>query len=316
MSEKKRVKIGKINIHMTNKWFYSFIAIFIFILAGGAIFAVNAGTDPAGGHAIDELSPPSGCSGYLKYNSGNWECSSFESYWNENSGGISYGSDVGAARFCDESMNNCFSPEDANNAIQDPGVCDSGETLVYDSGWECSSEKYNYWKKYEDSEGNSILSYHEIDGNVAIGRGFFLDDISTSSMNDLTVRGDINAKYGDIVAEYGEIKSDEFNGEEYCDEYGNNCFESKEVSGFTLEEFRVKCGSNSGCMDKTTFAWGYDFCALTKHEEHAWTGEHFRGCTVKYEEDLDRWKLELDSDDQMHCFMTCFKFNGLTPNVN
>ncbi|HKL24024.1 MAG TPA: hypothetical protein VJ912_01680, partial [Candidatus Nanoarchaeia archaeon] len=186
MSEKKRVKIGKINIHMTNKWFYSFIAIFIFILAGGAIFAVNAGTDPAGGHAIDELSPPSGCSGYLKYNSGNWECSSFESYWNENSGGISYGSDVGAASFCDENMNNCFSPGDVGSGttIGDKS-CSDDEILKYDSGsseWVCGTADIGDEIQFSDYEEDNSYCY----GTAYSCSQLTCTDVTSSSCSQCT----------------------------------------------------------------------------------------------------------------------------------
>ncbi len=73
------MKKGKgltINIHLTNRWLYTFIAIGILAAIGVGVYALTPGIIPNPGHDIQTISPPTGCAAnqYLQFNGTNWKC--------------------------------------------------------------------------------------------------------------------------------------------------------------------------------------------------------------------------------------------------
>ena len=366
MSLKKRVKVGKININMTNKWFYSFIALFVFILIGSFVVSQDSpspGVEMPGGHNISEVSPPAGCGGgqVLEWDSSTgWDCRSIKSSpWKEEENCVGentascsaptpneilspeecndiagcwydksilegvcrkrscselFGSecedtsgcylssdiyyddgDVGSDKFCDDDLNNCFSAGDVNNAIQDPGCndkrllkydqannewkctgftttdidnsiqdpgCGEGEILKYDSGsWECDAESSSFSPWTEESGGG--ISY---DGDV--GADKFCDDDMNNCFNPENVLASSGCSrghtlyYNDLtggwqcsteqnnywekvsggISTSNDLKlgvGDKVHAYEYCDTNGNNCLDTEEISTYKNE--RARC---------------------------------------------------------------------------
>jgi len=73
---KKRKKIT-INIHLTNRWLYTLIAVGILAIIAVGVYALAPGVIPNPGHNISEISIPSGCVAgqFLKYDGTKWVCS-------------------------------------------------------------------------------------------------------------------------------------------------------------------------------------------------------------------------------------------------
>lgn len=72
----KKKRDLKINIHLSNRWLYTFIVLGILISVGVGVYALTAGTAPNPGHLISEVAPPTGCSAnkFLKFDGTNWVC--------------------------------------------------------------------------------------------------------------------------------------------------------------------------------------------------------------------------------------------------
>lgn len=72
----KKGKGIKINLHFTNRWLYTFIAIGIIAAIGVGVYALTPGVAPNPGHLANEMAPPSPCTAnqYLKFDGTNWVC--------------------------------------------------------------------------------------------------------------------------------------------------------------------------------------------------------------------------------------------------
>lgn len=71
------VKRGKtIQINLSNRLLYTFIAIGILLIAGIGVYALTPGTAPNPGHLISELAPPNPCATneFLQFDGTNWIC--------------------------------------------------------------------------------------------------------------------------------------------------------------------------------------------------------------------------------------------------
>ncbi len=77
----KKRKGGKkdsgINIHFSNRWLYTFIAILIIAAIGVGIYAYGTSNPSVFGHSSGELAPPAGCTNgqFLQWNGNAWVCS-------------------------------------------------------------------------------------------------------------------------------------------------------------------------------------------------------------------------------------------------
>jgi hypothetical protein len=74
---KKRGRKVSIKINLTNRWLYTLIAIFVFLIAGIMVYALTPGVAPNPGHLASEMAPPTPCSSgqFLKFDGTNWICS-------------------------------------------------------------------------------------------------------------------------------------------------------------------------------------------------------------------------------------------------
>lgn len=51
----------KIQINLSNKWLYTFIAVGVIVLLGVGVYSLTPGTAPNPGHLINDVAPPIGC---------------------------------------------------------------------------------------------------------------------------------------------------------------------------------------------------------------------------------------------------------------
>lgn len=248
MSLKKRVQLGKININMTNKWFYSFVTLFIVLILGIGVFAADSwgpGDDPDGGHAMRELAAPEPCDSgeFLKYNGGdNWGCSNIESFWNEgeDSGDIYYDKDDAKVGI---GTDNPSRELEVNGDIWADGTLrlagDNTENML-----EINSRDNNRYIKfdYPGNDGYGWRMGYEGSGNQNENYLHFLsegnsgEDTYTEVMRMTLTSHDVEIPNGDLEVG-GKITGDDLevggkvNAGEYCDEDGNNCFESGTALG-------------------------------------------------------------------------------------
>src|SRR4030066_39383 len=75
---KKGKRTVKIQINFTNRWLYTFIAVFLLAAVAVGVYALAPGVVPNPGHNINEVSVPSPCTSgqFLQYNNSDWKCSS------------------------------------------------------------------------------------------------------------------------------------------------------------------------------------------------------------------------------------------------
>ena len=68
--------VKKFQINLTNKWFYTFVAIGVFILLGVGVYAFGGNTPNIMGHSINEIASPSGCEAgqVLTWAGSSWGC--------------------------------------------------------------------------------------------------------------------------------------------------------------------------------------------------------------------------------------------------
>lgn len=73
---KKKGKEIQINIHLTNRWLYTLIAIGILAIIGVGVYALSPGVAPNPGHSISDVAPPSGCTAnqVLQWTGSSWTC--------------------------------------------------------------------------------------------------------------------------------------------------------------------------------------------------------------------------------------------------
>jgi len=67
-----------IKISLSNKLFYSLIAVFAVLVLGIGVYAYGTSNPSTFGHSISEIDPPAYCGGYndgwLRYYDGSWQC--------------------------------------------------------------------------------------------------------------------------------------------------------------------------------------------------------------------------------------------------
>ena len=69
----KKIKIGKVQINFSNKWFYTFIAIGILVIIGVGVYATVDKTKAW--HSLDEIELPDCADGQvLQMSGGSWGC--------------------------------------------------------------------------------------------------------------------------------------------------------------------------------------------------------------------------------------------------
>ncbi len=73
---KKGKRTIKLQINFTNRWLYTFIAVFLLAAVGVGVYAYGTNAPTTFGHSIGELAPPTGCSAgqFLQYQNGSWIC--------------------------------------------------------------------------------------------------------------------------------------------------------------------------------------------------------------------------------------------------
>jgi len=75
MTRSKMNKRRVIKINLSNKLFYSLIAVFAVLILGIGVYAYGTSNPSVMGHSMNEVQPPTQCNGYLKYDSSNgWTC--------------------------------------------------------------------------------------------------------------------------------------------------------------------------------------------------------------------------------------------------
>jgi hypothetical protein len=74
----KKGRGRKIQINISNRWLYTFIAIGIIAIIGVGVYALTPGVAPNPGHLISEMAPPSPCTAgqVLQFDGTNWVCNS------------------------------------------------------------------------------------------------------------------------------------------------------------------------------------------------------------------------------------------------
>jgi len=72
-----KLKIKKLQINFTDKWFYTFVVVISLIVIGVFVYAVA----PNPGHDITQIAEPSGCSAdqFLKWTGSSWTCEAITS---------------------------------------------------------------------------------------------------------------------------------------------------------------------------------------------------------------------------------------------
>lgn len=93
----------KININLSNRWLYSILAVIIVILAGVAVWALEAGVAGDPGHTMATIAPPDECVAgqFLNWTGSDWECADLPAagagdiFWSGDASSISYGGNVG-----------------------------------------------------------------------------------------------------------------------------------------------------------------------------------------------------------------------------
>ncbi len=71
-----KLKIKKLQINFTDKWFYTFVVVISLIIIGVGVYALTPGGSGDPGHNIDSVGPPSGCvaNEYLQWDGSVWTC--------------------------------------------------------------------------------------------------------------------------------------------------------------------------------------------------------------------------------------------------
>jgi hypothetical protein len=65
-----------IQINLSNRWLYTFIALGILVVISVGVYALQAGVKPNPGHLISEMAPPSSCTAnqVLQFDGTDWSC--------------------------------------------------------------------------------------------------------------------------------------------------------------------------------------------------------------------------------------------------
>ncbi len=71
-----KLKVKKLQINFTDKWFYTFVVVISLIVIGIGVYAVNPGESGDPGHNIDSIGPPIACDTdqYLQWTGSVWTC--------------------------------------------------------------------------------------------------------------------------------------------------------------------------------------------------------------------------------------------------
>ncbi len=194
-----KLKIKKLQINFTDKWFYTFVVVISLIAIGVGVYAA-AGTTPNPGHAITDLQPCD-TGEILKSGATGWTCGTDEvgtdgtSLWIPNGSDIYYNDGNVGIGTTGPKVGLHITAGSATIALDDPGVDNSMWKFDH------YSDDDSLRIRKADGEGTLLFDALTINQNGSVGIG--ISDLSSYNSYKLAVGGPLISTGPLYTTQYG-----------------------------------------------------------------------------------------------------------------